>query len=89
MTTIIKASSKVGKRYLCLYEYSRVYNVSGMYKKPSSKKIAAEVLCIDKMVAEDGWGYKILCASFQAFTAAWEVAEGLRVETACHSYLIK
>ena len=89
MTTVIKANSKVGKRYLQLYEYSYVKSVKGIYKKPSSKKIAAEALCIDKMVAENGRDYKILCASFQAFTAAWEVAEGLRVETACHSYLIK
>ena len=85
----INATSKQGARYLQYYKNSQVYSVKDAYKRSSSCKIAAEAACKRLMADEKGHDYKILNAGRFTFSAAWKVAEGLRVETAYSSYLIK
>ena len=56
----IKKSSKIGTRYLYLYEHAKATSVKQFYKQPSSAKVWAEEECLRKMRQEHGEGYKIL-----------------------------
>ena len=84
----IKKSSKVGSRYLYMYERAKATSIRQLYKQPSRAKVWAEEDCLQKMAQEHGEGYKILSHNTHQFTAAWRTAEGLRIETAGNSYLI-
>ena len=84
----IKKTSKLGTHYLRLYMRAKRTSVEQLYKRPSSAKLRAEKECLQQMRQENGTGYKVLSGNIFAFTAAWQTAEGLRVETAYNSYLI-
>lgn len=84
----IKKSSKVGNLYLRLYEEAKATSVEQFYKKPSSAKISIEEFLQQKMRLEHGENYKVIRGNSYSFTAAWIVADGLRVETHLCSYLI-
>lgn len=84
----IKKSSKAGSRYLRMYECAEATSIKQFYKRPSSAKVAAEKECLYRMWQEHGEGYKILSGNIYSFTAAWRIAEGLRVETGINSYLV-
>ena len=88
MKTIGK-NSKLGRHYLYAYEHSTMYSLFGAYKKPSSRKIKADNFCRGLYGKEQGYNYKIIAASTFAFTAAWQTAQGLRIETAYNSYIVK
>lgn len=88
MKTIGK-NSKLGQRYLWAYEHSTMHSLFDAYKKPSARKIRASINCWLQCAAEKGDNYKITAAGSFTFTAAWQTAQGLRVETAYNSYIIK
>ena len=85
----IKATSKRGRYYYNRYSYSCAYSILDIYKKPSQSKVEAERDCHDMMAAEGGWHYKVISHTAQTFTVTWKTAEGLRVETASNSYIVK
>lgn len=88
MKTIDK-NSKLGKCYLYAYEHSNMQNIYDAYKKPSSAKIQADKNCQRQCYVENGYAYRIISASHFIFTVAWQTAQGLRIETAYNSYIIK
>ena len=88
MKTISK-NSKLGRYYLYAYEHSTTCSLFDVYKKPSDRKIRANKNCQLRCAAEKGDNYKIITASIFTFTVAWQTAQGLRVETAYNSYIIK
>lgn len=88
MKTINK-NTKTGKRFINAYNRSRKSSIYECYCNPSTAKTRAEYLCRDMMGRENGNGYKITGYNCMQFTAGWQTAEGLRIETACNSYLIK
>ena len=88
MKTISK-NSKMGQRYIYLYERAEAQNVREFYKKPSDRKIQACNECRQQCQAEQGLGYRIISGNNYYFTAAWRTSEGLRVETANNSFIIK
>ena len=88
MKTINK-STKAGKRFINAYNRSRITSVYECYCKPSTAKAQAEYLCRDVMRRENGHGYKITGYNCMQFTAMWTTPEGLRVETAASSYIVK
>lgn len=84
----IKKSSKVGNFYLRLYEEAKATSVKQFYKKPSSAKISIEEFLQQKMRLEHGENYKVISGNLYSFTAAWIVADCLRVITRNTTYLI-
>ena len=84
----IKKSSKIGKRYLRLYEKAEATSVTQFYKRPSSAKLYIEQVLLLKMEREQGKYYKVISGNTFCFTAAWIVTDGLCVETPHNTYLI-
>ena len=85
----ISENSKMGQRYIYLYERAKAQNVREFYKKPSDRKIQACDECWRQCRAEQGLCYRIISGNCYYFTAAWRTSEGLRVETVGNSFIIK
>lgn len=82
--------SKQAQQWLAAYNASKHYSVEQAYVKPSVNKITADRECQRLCQQENGYGYKIISAGVQFFTAAWMTCDGyFRVETACNTYKIK
>ena len=82
--------SKQAQHWLAAYTASKYHSVEQAYANPSSRKIEADRECWERCQREKGYGYRIISAGAQFFTAAWMVyGENLRVETAYNSYIIK
>ena len=84
----IKKTSKIGKHYLRLYEKAEATSVEQFYKQPSSAKLYTEKVLLCKMRQEHGECYKVISGNTFCFTAAWVVADGLRIRTRDTTYLI-
>lgn len=86
----ISIKSKRAQHWLAAYNASKYHSVKQAYAKPSSRKIEADRECQERCQRENGYGYRIISANAQHFTAAWMVCgENLRIETAYNSYIIK
>lgn len=85
----IRKNSRMGQRYIYLYERAKAQNVREFYKKPSSNKIQACNACQRQCQAEQGLRYRIISGNCYYFIVAWRTSEGLRVETAGNSFIIK
>lgn len=88
METINK-TTKRGQRFTNDYERSNMYDLYDCYERFSCKKACAERECKQMMYNEGGRGFKIISANTFQFTCGWMTPEGLRVETACGSYIVK
>lgn len=85
----INANTIKGQNLINAYNRARhsyLYEVYGSY---STSKAVAERDCIRKYLDEGGEGYRLISHNCNFFSVAWRVAEGLRVETAYGSYLVK
>lgn len=86
----IKSTTKQGAHYVARFNSTwNCRNIYEAYKNPSPAKIEAEENCRLQCNRENGWDFKILGHNAQHFTAAWRTFEGIRIETAYNSYLIK
>lgn len=88
MKTINK-NTKAGKQFINAYNRSRIYSIYECYYNPSTAKTRAEYLCREQMRRENGHGYKVTGYNRMQFTAMWTTPDGLRVETAASSYIVK
>lgn len=86
---IIKMSTKRGQGFIEAYNRSDVRELGEVYRKCSSRKEHAYQDCARMMVKESGWDFRIIGHNCMQFTVAWRVEDGLRVETAYSSYLVK
>lgn len=85
----INATTKRGQAFIYTYNTATARRLSDVYTNPSTAKTRAEIECLRAMIAEDGQGFKILSYNTFCFSCGWETAQGLRIETATNSYLIK
>lgn len=85
----IRKNSRMGQYYAYLYERAKAQNVREFYKKPSDHKIRACNACQWQCQTEQGLRYRVISGNCFCFTAAWRTSEGLRVETAINSFIIK
>ena len=85
----INATTKRGTAFINAYNRSDRGSLRECYSNYSSAKARAERDCIEKMHRENGVGFKILGFNSSFFTCGWMTDEGLRIETACGSYLVK
>lgn len=88
MTTLRKETKK-GKSFIYAYNASRCETINEAYSKPSSAKRSAFRRCVEMCQEENGHGLRITGAGTFVFTVGWKTSEGLRIETANYSYIIK
>lgn len=89
----LSAKSKLGQRFVEAYYKSTKHTLKDAYVKPSATKQAAFKRCQQKCEAENGDRLRVIGATHQSFTVAFEVrtvlgATELRVITREHDYLI-
>lgn len=89
----LSAKSKLGQHFVEAYNKSTWHTLKDAYVKPSVAKQAAFKRCQQKCEAENGDHLKVISASSQFFTVAFEVtttlgATELRVITRTREYLI-
>ena len=87
--TTLNATTKKGLRFISQYNSSLMYNIYDAYTRPSSAKIRIYNYWAQEAKKDKIGDFKITAASSNFFTVAWPTADGLRVETAGNSYLIK
>lgn len=88
----ISKNSQKGMNYLHSFEIARAKNIDCLekvYGRFSSSKACAFMDCEERRRNENATsaGY-IIGSNCSVFTYAFETTEGLRVETACNSYII-
>ena len=89
----ISKNSQKGLNYLHSFEVARAKNINCLekvYGRYSNAKARAFYLCDLQRIKENATsdGY-IIGSNCNVFTYAFETSEGLRIETACNSYIIK
>ena len=88
MQTINK-ETKRGQRFIYAYRSSDKFDLYEVYKRPSEAKRQAYNWCMNQCQNEDGERFRIISSGIFTFSVAWMTKEGLRVETAHNSFLIK
>ena len=88
----ISKNSQKGISYLHSFEVAKAKNINShgkVYGRYSDTKARAFYLCDLQRIKENATsdGY-IIGASCTVFTYAFETPDGLRIETACNSYII-
>lgn len=84
----IKSTTKRGAGFLAAYNRSSNRRLSDCYGKYSTEKARAENNCRAWCSEEAGDGFKIISFNTFGFSAAWQTAAGLRVETPTTSILV-
>ena len=87
----ISKNSQKGINYLHSFEIARAKNIDCLekvYGRYSTAKGYAFYQCEKTRQNEGGQPGYIIGANSSVFTYAFETSEGLRVETACNSYII-
>lgn len=87
--TIIKATTKKGQNMLQSAKNFQGVTLNEVYGKYSNAKYNAFVYCLNKAAAENGKNFHIYSHNSFGFSVAWEVENGVRIETAQNSYLIE
>lgn len=85
----INANTKRGQNFINAYNRSNYTSIYQCYTNPSWNKARAEYMCSEMMIKEGGNDYRVLSFNTFQFSCGWCTSEGLRVETAAGSYLIK
>ena len=85
----IKANTKQGQAYETRYNRATACTLSDCYRNPSTNKTRADYLCRRMMMEEGGQGYKVISYNCNFFTVGWRTPEGLRIETAYRSIIVK
>ena len=88
----ISKNSQKGIQYLHSFEVAKANNINSLdkvYGRYSNEKARAFYLCDLQRIKENATsdGY-IIGSNCMQFTYAFETSEGLRVETACNSFII-
>lgn len=84
----VKATTKQGQRFLSAYASATSRSVKEYYKTASSAKISAENSILRAIGEAFKHTYRVLSGNSFFFTAAYQSAEGLVIETPGNSYLI-
>lgn len=87
--TIIKKETKKGQNMVESAKRYAGYYLQDVYGSYSQAKKSAWDWCYERYLEENGKNFHITGCNRMQFTVAWETAEGLRIETAYNSYLIK
>lgn len=86
--TIIKATTKKGQNMIARAKNFEGYTLNEVYGKYSPAKFHAFYDCLMKAQAENGKGFHICNHNSFGFSVAWEVENGVRIETPQNSYFV-
>lgn len=84
----VKATTQKGQRFIAAYANATSRSVKEYYKNASSAKISAENMILRSICDAFRNTYRVISGNTCFFTAAYQSAEGLVVETPGYSYLI-
>ena len=84
----IKSTTQKGKHFLSAYQTATSRSVKEYYKNASSAKISAENSILRSIGEAFRNTYRVIGGNSSFFTAAYQSADGLVVETPVNSYLI-
>lgn len=84
----IKSTTQEGQHFLSAYESATSRSVKEYYKNASSAKISAENSILRSICDAFRNTYRVISGNTFSFTAAYQSADGLVVETPGNSYLI-
>lgn len=84
----VKATTQKGQHFISAYQTSTSHSVKEYYKNASSAKISAENSILRAIGEAFKHTYRVLSGNSFFFTAAYQSAEGLVIETPGNSYLI-
>lgn len=87
--TIIKATTKKGQAMVESAKRFDGYTLNEVYGTYSPAKLHAFVDCVYKCQAENGKNFHICSHNTFGFSVAWEVADGVRIETPRNSYYVR
>lgn len=87
--TIINATTKRGQSMIAGAMTNLGSELSDVYGKYSARKGSAMAECKRKCRNEHGKNFRIISRNCDAFSVAWDIKSGLRIETAYNSYLIQ
>lgn len=88
MLTIIKGTTKKGQTMMANAKHFEGYTLNEVYGHYSPAKFHAFYDCVLKAQAEDGHNFHISSHNTFGFSVAWEVENGVRIETPKNSYLV-
>lgn len=86
--TIIKATTKKGENMIASAKNFEGYTLNEVYGSYSAAKYHAFVDCVHMCQAENGKNFHICSHNTFGFSVAWEVENGVRIETPKSSYLV-
>ncbi len=84
----VKATSKKWQRFLSAYQFATSRSVNEYYKNASSKKISAENSILSSIGEAFKHTYRVISGNTCFFTAAYQTAGGIVVETPGNIYII-
>ena len=84
----VKSTTKKGQHFLSAYQSATIRSVKEYYKNASSAKVSAENSILRSICEAFKNTYRVISGNTCFFTAAYQTAEGLVVETCGNSYLI-
>lgn len=86
--TIIKATTKKGKNMLRRANNKEGFELRQVYNSYSYAKQTAWNDCYKQCLLEHGLFFRIISHNTFGFSVAWDVENGVRIETPQNSYLI-
>ena len=86
--TIIKGTTKKGQTMLRTACHNEGINLWEVYDAYSRAKQNSFYACREKYFVENGTDFHICSHNTFSYSVAWEVQNGMRMETAQNSYLI-
>lgn len=87
--TTIKASTKKGMAMLERASYNEGFKLWDVYGTVSQAKQNAWEYCLSLCNRENGTNFRIISHNTFSFSIAWDVADGVRIETAQNSYFVQ
>lgn len=87
--TIIKSTTKKGQTMINKANYSEGFFLTQVYENASPAKYRAWDYCYRLCQEENGENFHIISHNTFSFSVAWFIPEGVRIETANNSYLVK
>lgn len=85
---VIKDTTKKGQNLIDKANHFEGTTLWDVYGKPSTAKIKACEDCRRKCYEENGKNFHIISFNTFGFSVAWEVADGVRIETPQNSYKV-
>lgn len=88
MTITIKPTTKKAEQMRARAKHYDGYELRDVYESYSDAKASAYKWCFDQCCREGGWNFHITSHNTFGFTVAWDMLDGVRIETPSNSYFI-